>query len=155
MISRKGTLRSGAALGFAKILREEGSGPVVTAGRGVSGLERMFMGILLLISSSGFGAFAKPLSDPCIGGGVLGDIGTNGNGIGAGGETLRSLLELEAADRDQRNIADALLPLGDLRNALRREAHRFQRGRKDRPQRDIVGPGGKPDRQLVVVMGGD
>src|ERR1700761_8086084 len=46
MISRKGTLISGAALGFAKILREEGSGPVVTAGRVVSGLERMFMGIL-------------------------------------------------------------------------------------------------------------
>src|ERR1700740_326253 len=43
MISRKGTRRSGAASGLAKILREEGSGPVVTAGKVVSGLERMFM----------------------------------------------------------------------------------------------------------------
>src|SRR5204862_522678 len=32
MISRSGTRRSGAASGFAKILREEGSGPVVTFG---------------------------------------------------------------------------------------------------------------------------
>src|SRR6185312_5439525 len=48
MISRSGTLRSGAALGPAKILREEGSGPVVTAGRVVSGLERMFMMFLLV-----------------------------------------------------------------------------------------------------------
>src|SRR3569623_3794409 len=47
MISRKGTRRSGAASGDAKIFREEGSGPVVTAGTVLSGLERMFMGILL------------------------------------------------------------------------------------------------------------
>src|SRR5882724_1799045 len=32
MISRSGTRRSGAASGIAKILREEGSGPVVTLG---------------------------------------------------------------------------------------------------------------------------
>src|ERR1700740_3472249 len=44
MISRSGTFSSGAVRGLAKILREEGSGPVVTAGRVVSGLERMFMG---------------------------------------------------------------------------------------------------------------
>src|SRR4029077_4038059 len=43
MISRKGPRRSGAAAGAAKILREEGNGPVVTAGRVVSGLERIFM----------------------------------------------------------------------------------------------------------------
>src|SRR5271169_5912228 len=48
MISRSGTRSSGAASGFAKILREEGSGPVVTAGSVVSGLERMFMGSSLL-----------------------------------------------------------------------------------------------------------
>src|SRR6478752_2518014 len=44
MISRKGTRRSGAASGEAKIFRDEGSGPVVTAGTVLSGLERMFMG---------------------------------------------------------------------------------------------------------------
>ena len=49
MISRKGTRRSGAASGDAKIFREEGSGPVVTAGSVVSGLERMFMGSSVLI----------------------------------------------------------------------------------------------------------
>src|SRR3954470_5256533 len=44
MISRKGTRKSGAASGDAKIFREDGSGPVVTAGTVLSGLERMFMG---------------------------------------------------------------------------------------------------------------
>src|SRR5260370_41648613 len=43
MISRRGTRRSGAASGVAKIFRDEGRGPVVTAGRVVSGLERMFI----------------------------------------------------------------------------------------------------------------
>ena len=43
MISRSGTRTSGASSGVTKIFREEGSGPVVTAGRVVSGLERMFM----------------------------------------------------------------------------------------------------------------
>jgi hypothetical protein len=43
MISRSGTRRSGAASGVAKIFRDEGRGPVVTAGRVVSGLERMFI----------------------------------------------------------------------------------------------------------------
>ena len=46
MISRNGTRRSGAASGVAKIFRDEGRGPVVTAGRVVSGLERMFIVIL-------------------------------------------------------------------------------------------------------------
>src|SRR5450756_202693 len=44
MISRNGTRTSGASSGVTKILRDEGSGPVVTAGSVVSGLERMFMG---------------------------------------------------------------------------------------------------------------
>ena len=43
MISRKGTRTSGASSGVTKILRDDGSGPVVTAGSVVSGLERMFM----------------------------------------------------------------------------------------------------------------
>jgi hypothetical protein len=44
MISRSGTRTSDASSGVTKILRDEGSGPVVTAGSVVSGLERMFMG---------------------------------------------------------------------------------------------------------------
>ena len=43
MISRRGTRTSGASSGVTQILREAGSGPVVTAGSVVSGLERMFM----------------------------------------------------------------------------------------------------------------
>src|SRR5579872_3329868 len=49
MISRNGTRKSVAASGLTKILREEGNGPVVTAGRVVSGFWRMFMGSSLLI----------------------------------------------------------------------------------------------------------
>src|SRR5438874_1037168 len=41
MISRSGTRTSLAASGVTKILRDEGSGPVVTAGSVVSGLGRM------------------------------------------------------------------------------------------------------------------
>src|SRR5690348_231493 len=43
MIWRKGTRTSFASSGVTKILRDEGSGPVVTAGMVVPGLERMFM----------------------------------------------------------------------------------------------------------------
>jgi hypothetical protein len=43
MISRSGTRMSGAVSGVANIFRDEGSGPVVTAGSVVSGLERMFI----------------------------------------------------------------------------------------------------------------
>src|SRR4051812_50057736 len=61
MISRNGTRRSGAASGEAKIFRDEGSGPVVTAGTVFSGLERMFMGssglILLCVRLSDGGEF--------------------------------------------------------------------------------------------------
>src|SRR5258705_4402667 len=55
MISRRGTRRSGAVSGVAKIFRDEGRGPVVTAGRVVSGLERMFIvypPLYLFIASS-------------------------------------------------------------------------------------------------------
>ena len=40
-------------------------------------------------------------------------------------------------------------------NALRRKAHRFQRGRKDRAERDVVRLGAQRGFQLLVVMGGD
>src|SRR5579872_5057234 len=154
MISRKGTRKSLAASGVAKILREEGKGPVVTAGTVVSGLERMFIWSSLQISfSGGPGALAKPLFDPFVGVGVLGDVGNDRDRIRAGCKNLVRLLEPDAADRDQGKGADALLPLGDLRNALRREAHRLQRGRKDRTERDVIGVGGKRGLKLGVVMG--
>src|SRR6185437_45193 len=107
------------------------------------------------IISCSLRARAQPLPHPGIGVGVLGDVGNDRDGIGAGGEDLGGLLELDAADRDQRNGTDALLPFADLRNALWREAHRFQRGREDRAECDIVGFGGERRRQLVIVMGGN
>src|ERR1700722_20403052 len=113
MISRSGTRRSGAASGFAKILREEGSGPVVTAGRVVSGLERMFMVSSLVSRSGGFGALTKPLFDPCIGVGVLGDIGNDGDGIGAGGKNGGGLFEFDAADTHTRDGAYGVIPFSD------------------------------------------
>src|SRR5689334_1818124 len=77
-------------------------------------------------ASRGLRGLAQPLPHPRIGVGVLGDVGNHRNGIGASGKNVGCLLELDAADRDQRNIADALLPFPDLRNALRRKAHRLQ-----------------------------
>src|SRR4051794_3820356 len=225
MISRSGTRRSGAASGEAKIFRDEGSGPVVTAGTVLSGLERMFMGSSLssLMSlrvrqlrlssprrrgsstprrcgssreaaaywiarssramttggvdglggeaSCGLPGQAQPFPPPPIPGGllgqaeplphprirvgILGDVGNDGDGICARGKDLRGVLELDAADRDQRDIADALLPFRYLRNALRLEAHRFERGEEDRTQRDIIGLGGERGVKLGIVMGGD
>src|SRR5258705_9676154 len=170
MISRSGTRTSGASSGVTKILRDEGSGPVVTAGSVVSGLERMFMVyppvdfylsrrcISIIIARSvcneaihravcvsmdcfalamtgrisrGLRVHLQPRAHPRVGIWVLRHVADHGDGIGAGGENLGGLFELDAADRDQRDSADALLPFGDLRDALRREAHRFQRGRED------------------------
>src|SRR4051794_3205673 len=209
MISRSGTRRSGAASGEAKIFRDEGSGPVVTAGTVLSGVGRMFMGssfsslMLLRVrqlrlssprrrgsstprrcgssreaaaywiarssramttecvdglggeASRGLLGQAEPLPHPRIRVGVLGDVGNDGDGIRARGKDLRGVLELDAADRDQWDIADALFPFRDLRNALRLEAHRLQGGEEDRAQRDIVGLGGERRFKLVLVMGGD
>src|ERR1700744_4669590 len=172
MISRSGTRISGASSGVTKILREACSGPVVTAGSVVSGLERMFMaypplnslvvqfviarsvsdeaiqscGVILdcfaalamtvdglfIRLSRGLCVLAEPLSDPRVGVGVLGDVADDGNRVGAGGKDRRGLFELDATDRDQRNVADPLLPLGDLGNPLRSKTHRLQRGRVDR-----------------------
>ena len=46
---------------------------------------------------------------------------------------------VRSADRDQRNGADAAFPFADAPEPLRRERHRLEDGRIDRPQRDIVG----------------
>src|SRR6478672_1685952 len=63
--------------------------------------------------------FAEPRAYPRVGIGILRDVADDGDGIGAGGVNVRGLFELDAADRNQRDIADAALPFGDLRNALR------------------------------------
>src|SRR5882724_11902480 len=64
--------------------------------------------------SRGLRVLAKPLSYPRVGVGILGDVTDDGDRVGAGGENFCGLFELDAADRDQRNVADALFPLGDL-----------------------------------------
>src|ERR1700730_6549745 len=157
MISRRGTRTSGASSGVTKILREAGSGPVVTAGSVVSGLERMFMAssLWVALNSSGFWLVFEPRAHPRVGLGVLGDVADDGDRIGAGGKNLARLFELDAADRDQWNAADALFPFGDFWNALRGEAHRFQRGRKDRPERDVIRLGAQRGFEFLVVMGGE
>src|ERR1700733_6006576 len=192
MISRSGTRTSGASSGVTKILRDAGSGPVVTAGSVVSGLERMFMGssvgycrlfsslragakqsratkeiwiasslALLAMTvgrfvsiSSGLRILPEPLPDPRVGVGVLGDVADHGDRVGAGGEDPGGLLELDAADRDQRDVADALFPFGDFRDALRRKAHRFQRGRKNRTEGYVIRAGAERGLEFGIVMGG-
>ena len=56
----------------------------------------------------------EPLPDPRVRIGGAGHVGDDGDRVGAGGENLGGLLELDAADRDEGNVADALLPFGDL-----------------------------------------
>ena len=51
----------------------------------------------------------------------------------------RRALQRDPADADERNVADALLPFPEAREALRREGHLLQYGRIDRAERDIVG----------------
>src|SRR5687768_8855437 len=89
-------------------------------------------------TSCGFNHLFEPSFYPRIWIRVLRDVADHGDRVRAGGINLWRLLELDAADRDQRDVAGALLPFGDFRNSLRCEAHRLQRGRKDRTKRDIV-----------------
>ena len=58
--------------------------------------------------------------------GVLGDVADDGDGIRAGGEDVGRVFELDAADGDQRNVADAIfhavmrsMPCGAKRIAFR------------------------------------
>src|SRR3954447_1546765 len=88
------------------------------------------------VSSRGLRVLAEPGEHARVGVGVLGDVADHGDRVGAGGKNLGGVFELDAADCNQWNGADALFPLGDFCNALRREAHRFQPGRKYRAQRD-------------------
>src|SRR5882672_11962684 len=60
--------------------------------------------------SRGLRVLLQPRAHPRVGLWVLRHVADDGDGIGAGGENLGGLFELDAADRDQRDIADALLP---------------------------------------------
>src|SRR5215210_6894498 len=104
------------------------------------------------LTSRGLRVLSEPGAHPRVGIGILGDIADHGDAVGAGNENLRRLFELDAADRDQRDVADAFLPFADLRNALRREPHRLQCGGKDRAQRDVVGLRAQRSLKLGVVM---
>src|SRR5882757_6291108 len=115
---------------------------------------RVGVGALLCLISRCLHVLAEPGAHPRVGIGVLGDVADDGDGIGAGGENRGRLFELDAADRHQRKRADALFPFGDLRDALRREPHRFQRGRKNRTERDVIGFGAQCGFELGIVMGG-
>src|SRR5215210_658031 len=59
MISRKGTRTSDASSGVTKILRDEGSGPVVTAGFSSAELTGLFM---MLLPSGVFNLFSAKIS---------------------------------------------------------------------------------------------
>ena len=63
--------------------------------------------------------------------------------------------DAEAADRDQRDRADAALPLADALQALRRDSHGLENRRIDRPERDVVGIELKRALKLGVVVGAD
>ena len=64
-------------------------------------------------------------------------------------------LEVEAADRDQWDIADAPLPFADAREPLRRKSHHLQDRRIDRAKRDIIGLEAQRALEFRVVMRAD
>src|SRR3981081_1420281 len=163
MISRSGTRTSGASSGVTKILRDDGSGPVVTAGFSSAVFTVLFMVyppvnsiyrsrhceptgrrkappddrlreaihssangemdcfVACASRNDGCGGLAtpsrrlhvqsEPRAHPCIGIGVLGDVADHGDRVGAGGEDLLGLFELDAADGHSPADAEALLPL--------------------------------------------
>src|SRR5688572_23375854 len=96
----------------------------------------MTVGVLIVLSLRMMKG-VQPLVHACLGVLRLGHVADHGDGIGAGLENLARVFELDAADRHQRRGADPLLPFGDARDALRAEAHRLQRGREDRSERDV------------------
>ena len=83
------------------------------------------------------------------------DVGDDGDDVRARGETQLRPFDVEAADRDQRDRADAALPLSDTLQALRRKSHGLENCRIDRAERDVVGI--EPERavQFGVVVGAD
>src|SRR5690348_7103062 len=102
VITRRSTLTLRSAL-FARVSKGE-----ATSG-GLHPSRRAFRAPQdeELTASRGLRLLAQPLPHPCIGVGVLGDVGNDSDGIGAGGENVGGLFELDAADRDQRDVADA------------------------------------------------
>src|SRR5882757_1262628 len=82
-----------------------------------------FAALAMTVDGVGFisrslSAVAEPLSYPCVGVGILRHVADDGDRVGAGSKDLGGLFELDAADRDQGNVADALFPFGDFWNAL-------------------------------------
>src|SRR5208283_4597088 len=61
----------------------------------------------------------------------------------------------QAPDRNERDRADPRLPFADPREALRREGHRLQQRRIDRPQSEIVGSKRKRSFKLFFIVSGD
>src|SRR6478609_8818037 len=70
--------------------------------------------------------------------GIAQDVRHDSNGIRARREHARRTLQSNAADRDERQRADAALPFADRVQSLRREAHLFQDRRIDRTERDVI-----------------
>ena len=81
--------------------------------------------------------------------GVERDVGDDGRAIGASGKAKRRPLQTDAANGDERPLADQPLPFADALQPLRRERHRLQDGRIDRPERDIIGI----ERQSAIKLG--
>jgi len=67
-----------------------------------------------VVISRGLRVLAEPGAHAGIGVGVLGDVADDGDRVGAGGENVGGLFKLDAADRDQRDVADALFPLREI-----------------------------------------
>src|SRR5690606_7202943 len=102
---------------------------------------------------SGSSCRLQPLADPCLGIRVERDIGDDRDDVGPGGERLRRALDAQAADGDERDGADASLPLADPPEALAVPPHLLEDRRPDRAERDVIGRNRKRALELRLVMG--
>src|SRR3546814_10680898 len=65
--------------------------------------------------------------------GIEGDVGHDGEDVGAGGQHAGRALDRQPADGDQRHGADSPLPFANFFKALRVPLHLLQDGRINRP----------------------
>ena len=84
--------------------------------------------------------------------GVERDVCHHRCAVGPCVKDARRSLQRDPADADQRNVADALAPFPDAREALWGEGHLLQNRRVDRPERDIVGARRERAVKLGLVM---